>query len=64
MTINICKPCNKGMKQANKVSIPLSTKSHVRLRSGERSFLVVIPDNYKPSGTKTIVSANVVRYRA
>ena len=61
MTITICKPCNKGMKQANKVSVPSTTRTTRVYKT--RDNLVVIPDNYKPSGTKTTISANVVRYR-
>jgi hypothetical protein len=63
MIINICKPYNKGIKQANKVSVPLSSKAHFRLRSDNSDLLVIIPDNYRPSGTKTTISANIVRYR-
>jgi len=62
MIINICKPCNKGIKQANKVSVPLSSKAHFRLRSNNND-LVIIPDNYRPCGTKTTISANITRYR-
>lgn len=61
MTIKICKPSNKGSKAANKVSVKGSTRSTRLYKTVDN--LVVIPDNYKPVGTKTVVSANVVRYR-
>lgn len=62
MTIKICKPSNKGSKAANKVSVPSTTRT-TRLYKSLDSSLIVIPDNYKPVGTKTTVSANLVRYR-
>lgn len=61
MTIKICKPSNKGSKAANKVSVPSTTRLTRIYRTSDN--LIVIPDNYKPIGTKTTISTNIVRYR-
>ena len=62
MTIKICKPSNKGSKAANKVSVPSTTRT-IRLYKSNDSSLIIIPDNYKPIGTKTTISTNIIRYR-
>lgn len=61
MSPTILKPSMRGSCSANKVKVGSTTRSV--LKPNRSSNLVILCDNYKPKGSRTVVSNSLVRIR-
>lgn len=61
MSPTICKPSMRGSRSANKIKVGSTTRSVIK--PSRSSNLVILCDNYKPIGSRTVVSESLVRIR-